>query len=236
MHGTSLALQDRALTILAACQEEVQAVSGNLYYASAYRATELGYWSPILYWMLADFGPTWPRKVLDVGCAYGTLLLASEWMTQMEGELYGIDFSPSYTSLELVGKHRINFAMCNVELDPLPWPVQFDAILLTEVLEHFNFQASPTLRKLRSALAPGGRIYLSTPDAIEWGRNTRHYPNYMSLPAPDPSYPVVDEHVWHFSESELRQVLHEAGLTVTRFAFSAAAGRPRHFNVTLEAA
>jgi SAM-dependent methyltransferase len=238
MHGTDLTQLNRTLAILQAAQEEVERLSTNDYYQRAYRESEVGCWSAVLDWLGEDFArisPVWPQRVLDVGCAYGTLLLVAK-LLDPDCRLYGLDFVPNYMSLELVGRHGINFAISNVELDPLPWPGPFDVILLTEALEHFNFQAAPTLRKLRDALAPGGRVYLSTPDAAEWGRITTRYQDYYSLPEPTAAAAIVDEHVWHFSEGELYQVIHEAGLKVTRFAFSRAPGRPRHFNLTLEAA
>ena len=92
--------------------------------------------------------------------------------------------------------------------------------MLTEVLEHLNFHPVPTLRKLRSLLAEDGRLFLSTPDSAEWGRVTKHYGSLAEIPPPQPGRPLVDDHVWQYSRSELLSVVREAGLDVVRFAYA----------------
>ena len=218
--------------LLEECQREVAALATHPHYAAAYRAEELSYWLHVPRWLYRDAGERPPRRCLDVGCAYGTLLLYARRLTGCEA--FGTDFTDAYAGRELFGRHGIQFAVSNVELDPLPWPHAFDVILFTEVLEHLNFRAAPTLRKLASHLAPGGLIYLSTPDAAEWGRTTRYYASYDEVPEPreELRHRVVDDHVWQFDEAELARVLEEAGLSVLRRAYAPGQGQ-RHFNLTL---
>jgi 2-polyprenyl-3-methyl-5-hydroxy-6-metoxy-1,4-benzoquinol methylase len=149
--------------------------------------------------------------------------------------VHGLDFDPVYMTDGLRSMEGIEWAESNVELDPIPWSGPFDFIVFSEVLEHLNFQAVPTLRKLVGVLRPGGRIYLSTPDASEWGETTVYHNSYAELPMPseDLREDVVDDHVWQFSESELVQVLAESGLKTLRFAFAPGSAGERHFNLTL---
>ena len=228
--------------LLQECQEEIalrtRTPKPNVYgYAPRYRNDELGYWLHIPRWMYEDFRKRVVQgemlRCLDVGCAYGTLLLYATKLLRCEP--YAIDFI-KYLDPSLVDDYGIHYLVNNIEREAFPWKVRFDAILFTEVLEHLNFNAGPTLEKLRRLLAPGGRLYLSTPDAAQWGRQTKYYARYSDLPMPaaDSQAPVVDDHVWQFEAEELRQLLRAAGFRAVRCDYSPGNGK-RHFNLTLEA-
>ncbi len=85
---------------------------------------------------------------------------------------------------------------------------QADLVYCSEVIEHL---AEP--RKFAAALArltrPGGRLYLTTPDAGHWRR-----------PAPFIAWKEVKppEHLIWFSKSSLTKLLTEAGFSRLRFA------------------
>lgn len=213
-------------------QQVVAELCPNSYYEQAYRAAEASYWTHVPRWIYLDNAANPFARCLDVGCAYGTLLVYTRILSGCEA--YGIDFVPAYMGDALRSAYDLRFAVRNVELDPIPWDVTFDAIILTEVVEHFCFSAVPTLRKLRAHLAKAGRVYLSTPDAAEWGRQLRYYQSYADVPIPDPTMRdrVVDDHVWHFNRDELFDVVAEAGFEVRRFDYAAGIGA-RHFNLTL---
>jgi SAM-dependent methyltransferase len=204
-------------------------------YANKYRIDEFGYWTHIPRWLYQDFHAAAASgqklRCLDVGCAYGTLLLFA--IKSLGCEPYATDFIP-YLDQSLVDDYRVRYQINNIEREAFPWPLRFDVILFTEILEHLNFKALPTLKKLRELLAPGGRLYLSTPDALEWGKQTKYYSRYSRLPKPNPRYPVIDDHVWQFSEDELKRLFAASGFEIARFDYSAGCGR-RHFNVALQA-
>jgi len=226
------ALTGDAKRAVAAAQKVVSSHDPHPHYAEAYRSSERRYWEHIPAWIIEDFGGG-AGACLDIGCAYGTLMVLCKQVTGCEA--YGTDFVPYYMSESLVAEQGLHYEISNIELDPIPWDRKFDIIVMTEVLEHLNFQARPTLQKLASALAPGGRFYLSCPDAAEWGPNHRYYSRYEDLPMPsDHSGSVIDDHVWHFSEDELRAVVASAGLDIERFAYARGDGS-RHFNLTLKA-
>ncbi|CAG0987821.1 hypothetical protein ANRL3_02560 [Anaerolineae bacterium] len=218
--------------LLAQCQDRVAATGPNPYYLSAYRAAERAYWSKIADWMREDAALAPPRRCLDVGCAYGTLLLYAQALADCE--VYGLDFLDCYLSPALAADAGIRFAVGNIELDPLPWPGPFDWIVFTEVLEHLNFQPLPTLLKLSSALSEDGRLYLSTPDAAQWGSTFKYYRRLADIPWPEESLRpgIVDDHVWQYTEQELFGVIEAAGLRVIRRGFSPGVGA-RHFNLVL---
>jgi SAM-dependent methyltransferase len=216
-------------------------------YASRYRRAELGYWQHIPRWMREDFAdrPADARQLqcLDVGCAYGTLLLFA--VKLLGCKPYAIDFV-NFIDSSLVNDYDINYAINNLEREPFPWDTRFDVILFTEVIEHLNFNAVPTLKKLRGLLAPGGRLYLSTPDASQWGRQTKYYARYADVPffSADAPRPVIDDHVWQFDETELKQVVNDAGFRIVRQDYAPGnrmrrfpfpGRRARHLNLTLAA-
>lgn len=218
--------------LLAEAQAEISARDPHPYYLQAYRAAEFAYWSEIPAWMAEDFTERRIRRCLDIGCAYGTLLRYVQLLTGCEA--FGIDFVDTYLSPSLRSAGGIRFAVCNIELDALPWPPGFDVIVLTEVLEHFNFHPVPTLRKISGLLSPGGLLYLSTPDASQWGRVYKYYSSYRSMPMPAESlrHRIVDDHVWQYDRQELLEIMRDAGLHILRWSYSPGVVH-RHFNLTL---
>ena len=102
--------------------------------------------------------------------------------------------------------------------------------MMTEVIEHFNFQPLPTLRKIHDALAPAGVFFLSTPDEHEWGRELKYYRRLADLPAADPSRKFQDGHIWIYSKSELTSLLRQAGFRVIRLEYAPGV-QNRHFNI-----
>lgn len=227
--------------VLSDCQEEIAGRTGEHEpntggYAARYRQDELGYWANIPRWIRDDFSKAAARRkklrCLDVGCAYGTLLLYA--IKSLGCEPYAVDFI-QFLPKSLIDDYGINYRISNIEREAFPWPLRFDVILFTEVLEHLNFNAVPTLKKLRKLLAPGGRLYLSTPDALHWGKQTKYYADYSELPMPSPDsqQPLIDDHVWQFNERELRRLTAAAGFRIARFDYSSGSVR-RHFNLALK--
>lgn len=211
------------------CQHEVATVDPHPYYLQAYRDQELSYWRQIARWMYADRRMP-VRRSLDIGCAYGTLSLLSQSLFTCQ--VYCTDFVATYLSPSLVAKHGWHFAVNNIELDAFPWDTTFEVIILTEVLEHFNFHPVPTLTKIRSLLSERGHLYLSTPDAHEWGHLSQPYASLAAIPLPQQGMPVADTHVYQYTKEEFVEVVTAAGLRIERFGY-APGTTARHLNATL---
>lgn len=197
------------------------------YYNTTYRKMELLYWQKLPGWMREDAQHRHVERILDIGCGYGTLLTLAT--RTYNGQGYCFDIS-DYLKPSFARAHNLAFARGNIELDPLPWREKFDVIIMTEVLEHFNFQPLPALKKIHAALVPGGVLFLSTPDARDWGRLTKYYKHLSDLPMPDRAAPVRDAHIWIYSERELSGLLDQAGFKISRLEYSKGNGN-RHFNV-----
>ncbi|MCX6623913.1 MAG: class I SAM-dependent methyltransferase [Acidobacteria bacterium] len=200
----------------------------NGYYRTTYRFAEPEYWAFFPKWMRADARERKVTRILDIGCGYGTLLTLAVKIYGAKG--YCIDSTPYISAL--AKKDNLVFAQGNIELDPLPWQEKFDVIIMTEVLEHFNFNPVPTLKKIRESMTPDGQFYLSTPDAKTWGRVQKYFKRLEDMPDPKPGAKVVDDHIWVYEKAELLRVLKEAGFKVEKLDYSNPKGAS-HFDVLL---
>ncbi|MBM4109190.1 MAG: class I SAM-dependent methyltransferase [Phycisphaerae bacterium] len=214
--------------VLADAQDRVGGSTPHPNYA-VYRQQERLYWAAAPRW-IAQAGLTDASRVLDVGCAYGTLAVFTRLAFRCS--VHGVDFIDAYTPRDLFRRLEIPFAVCNIELDDPPFSPGFDLIVFTEVLEHLNFHPVPTLTRLAGLLRPGGAIVLSTPDAAEWGRVTSFYPRIADMPPPARRDGYFDGHVWQYRVHELLWVFERAGLIPLAFEHSPGV-TARHFNALL---
>jgi SAM-dependent methyltransferase len=106
-------------------------------------------------------------QVLDVGCGPGWL---SEFLCRCGYWVTGVDISP-----EMIEIARERVAAIDRPIGPsgrepiaefhalrvreLPWESRFDAAILYDAMHHFDDELE-TLKVIRHALAPGGRIYV----------------------------------------------------------------------------
>jgi SAM-dependent methyltransferase len=157
-------------------------------------------------------------QILDVGCGPGWL---SELLARCGYWVTGIDISEDMVKIaeeriaaiprpiaEGVEEPVAEFSAMPVR--DLPWTDRFDAAVMYDTLHHFDDELE-TLRVIRRALVPGGRIYIEEgvrPPAGSDAERTliQEMERYGTLESPfDPAY--------------LTEVLEEAGFEgVTRFA------------------
>ena len=223
------------LPTLAAIQQAIARAdrSPEHYYASKYSIEETRYWSRIAGWMVEDYIERSAERhavhaILDIGCGYGTLLAYASQLYGAAGTCFDV---VSYLQPEVMRRYGLSFAKGSVEVNALPSGATYDVIVMTEVLEHFNFRPIPTLSKIRASLADGGVVFLSTPDAeSSWGRITKYYPSLDSLPALDTTAQWIDGHIWQYSQSELERVLAQAGFGI-RALERVNGAQGKHFNV-----
>ena len=114
------------------------------------------------------------QKVLDVGCFRGDLLVALPDTLQK----FGIE--PSVAARAIAAQRHITVLGSDVDNSALG-PLQFDAILLLDVLEHLP-RPMDALRHLRAHLANSGIMILSTgnTDALPWRLMRRRYWYYVT--------------------------------------------------------
>jgi SAM-dependent methyltransferase len=144
-----------------------------------------------------------PGRLLDVGCGLGYLLEAA---AARGWEPYGVELSVegARRAAEGVGAHRV---FCGaLEQAPLE-PASFQAVTLTDVLEHLPDPVG-SLRRCRELLAPGGVVLIATPQVGSFSQRLlgRHWFQYK------------DEHLQLFTRRALGVALERAGLQAVAFA------------------
>jgi SAM-dependent methyltransferase len=203
-------------------------------YYPVYKQYELGYWLPVPRWLAQDLtqgSPNSPLDVLDLGVAYGTLLIYSSLLNPA-CQLHGLDFNCE-TAARMGRIRPMTLQTANIELEEVSFGKQFDHIIFTEILEHFNFAPLPTLKKIKALLKPTGKLYLSTPDAAEWGR-LPDYESWRDIPAaPEAGFAKTeDRHIYQYTQQELFELVVEAGFRVETWDFSPGYGQ-RHIAMRL---
>ncbi|MFB4329251.1 methyltransferase domain-containing protein [Paenibacillus sp. CR_12] len=174
------------------------------HYLSVYKDEEASYWYPLLS-ILDSLLVNRGAKVLDIGAAYGTLLMYS---VLSGAQAHGLDHMADYWSVELEQDYGIRWSQCNVEAEDIPGNERYDIVLFTEVLEHMNYNPIPVLRKIHDKLMPGGSLLISTP----WKRHfapARHDPDLLDMPYYRIGDGFVDAEMKYYSIDEI-YVLAEA--------------------------
>lgn len=199
------------------------------YYANFYREKyapqEINYWYPALSWISSLDNID---SIIDIGAAYGTLLMYSVHRHQPDNAV--ICDPVSYFSNKLAEKYSIQLSSIDIERESIDLSRLYDLVIFTEVIEHLNFNPLPTLKKLRSMLRDNGHIVLTTPDSDSWGKTTKYYNSLLEIPVyGGQGVPWIDDHIWQYAKTELDALLSSAGLIVKRFAYAPGSpGSGRH--------
>jgi 2-polyprenyl-3-methyl-5-hydroxy-6-metoxy-1,4-benzoquinol methylase len=103
----------------------------------------------------------WARsgKLLDIGCSTGLFLSAAR-AAGWDGQ--GLEYSPDSSRIARE-VHHLEVRTGELRADTYP-PGSFDVVTLWDVIEHVP-DPFATLVLIRHILAPGGRLFLKTPNA-----------------------------------------------------------------------
>jgi len=130
--------------------------------------------------------------ILDAGFGWGTISIASHIM---DNNITSIDlFCPPPVFYGINWIYPVDIQDPDFELEQ-----RFDYILLLEVLEHFNFNVKPTLKKLVSWLKEDGILIITTPDKERFNENL---PDII-LPEYDKNIKIKDSHIRFYDENDL---------------------------------
>lgn len=121
-------------------------------------------------------------RVLDIGPAYGTLLLFS---ALSGAECYALDNTTQYWSEALATEYGLQWIQRDIEAAGIPGSATYDIVLLTSVLEHLRFNPLPVLRNIHGRLAVQGSLLLTTPwkrhvDPLSPAKDFTDLPDYNS--------------------------------------------------------
>lgn len=117
--------------------------------------------SPIHRRLLNWAAPGPGRKILDVGCGCGELVIHA---ALAGAEATGLDYSEAALALarEAAGRLGARARFHLGDVSELP-PNQYDAILIADVVEHLHqHQLERLYQDLSARLAPGGRLIIHT--------------------------------------------------------------------------
>ena len=141
------------------------------------------------------------RRLLDVGCGNGEFLACASamgWIAE------GIDVDPAAVAIATIAGFSAKHTDLN---DPSLKPESYDQITLSHVIEHM---ASPhdQLRKCLNLLAPGGRLWLQTPNINSLGHQV-FGAAWRGLEPP--------RHLVLFNRAALKKVLSDIGFIHIKF-------------------
>ena len=138
-----------------------------------------------------------PGRLLDVGASFGHFLAEA----QSRFEAYGIELNTRAVAWS-VNQFGVRNEVASLYELPPALPRVFQAITMWDVIEHLD-DPRRALAACRERLAPGGWLFLSTPDAgspIARALGTRwHYQDPL-------------QHINLFSRRNLQRVLRDSGL------------------------
>jgi 2-polyprenyl-3-methyl-5-hydroxy-6-metoxy-1,4-benzoquinol methylase len=149
--------------------------------------------------------PSKRERVLDAGCGSGTI---SQFLSLHAGDVVGVDSNPSAISYATSTYNVPNLQFRLGQFQDLIAEKLFDRIYCIEVIEHlYEPQVAEVLSLFHKLTAPGGQLFLTTPNyrsawpLIEWLLDR------LALVA------TLDEaqHVTHFTKGKLREMLSRAG-------------------------
>jgi 2-polyprenyl-3-methyl-5-hydroxy-6-metoxy-1,4-benzoquinol methylase len=140
------------------------------------------------------------RRLLDVGCGNGAFLVH---MRRLGWEVEGLEPDPRSGALAREAGLTVHAGPLEAERIGAG---RFDAVTLSHVIEHVHDPAA-LMRECLSALRPGGRLWIATPNLGAAGREVF---GASWLPLDPPRHLVL------FSRRALRRLLHGAGFTDVR--------------------
>ena len=110
--------------------------------------------------LLATLPPA-PAHVLEIGTTPGQF---TEILCRAGYQVAGVDLFPDQRA-ELWRRLGVEVLFCNIDEQPLPYAdAKFDAVVLSEVIEHLVSSPLPALREMARVLRPGGRLMITTPN------------------------------------------------------------------------
>jgi 2-polyprenyl-3-methyl-5-hydroxy-6-metoxy-1,4-benzoquinol methylase len=143
------------------------------------------------------------RRFLDVGCSGGFMVEAAR---EAGYEATGLDID--VVSIDYAREHFPEIALFNrtVEEFRALYSGKFDLIYCSEVIEHVP-QPRPFMSAIAELLAPGGILFITTPDISHW-RVPKDIRTWIGFAPP--------AHCVYFTPDSLIRLIEDVGLRLIR--------------------
>jgi 2-polyprenyl-3-methyl-5-hydroxy-6-metoxy-1,4-benzoquinol methylase len=155
-----------------------------------------------------------PVRILDVGCAQGTLALL---LAEAGHHVVAVDLRSEFLEYARTRyeKGAIEFVQGNALKLNLPGP--FDLIFANQILEHLVHPVE-LVRGLAGLLAPGGRLVATTPNGRYLKSKLPLFRELGNLAQYEDRqfFPDGDGHFFAYAANELQNIFGEAGLVQIR--------------------
>jgi len=153
------------------------------------------------------------RRIADFACAQGNFSLM---LAEQGYEVLGVDIHPEF--LKYAGKKYTHgtFHTHQANLIDFRDPKGFDGILVGEVIEHVAFPKE-LLNSVFANLKAGGICILTTPNGADYCSNLPTYEQVTNISELIPRQFHWGDHLFLYTENELRKLIIEAGMEVLYF-------------------
>lgn len=165
-----------------------------------------------------------PARVVELGSAPGDQIAR---LADLGYEAVSVDIGTSADGWSdgevgrmerLLKEHGVEAVTWDLEQTPYPLPdASFDAVIMTEVYEHLRDFPVRSLQEVRRVLKPGGRLYLTTPNAAYLVNRVRALQGQVPTASSIEDWIGGIPHARHAREytfAEMRHVLEYAGLRI----------------------
>jgi SAM-dependent methyltransferase len=172
------------------------------------------------------------RRVLEISSFLGVVDIA---LAKIGFEVYTYDipeFQNNSKLNELYSKFNVHPSsgyLKDVWQNGLPYPDDhFDAVILSEVVEHLNFNPLPVFQEINRILKKDGILYITTPNQVNLinrikiilGRSIRNSISDSVTQLDQTQHTICGIHWREYTLEELIQLLEIMGFAVTTYTFS----------------
>jgi len=173
-----------------------------------------------------------PKRVLEISSFLGVVDVT---LAKIGFEVHTYDipeFQQNGNLNKLYSKYNIHPSsgyLQDVGKTGLPYPDDhFDAVILSEVLEHLSFNPLPVLQEINRTLKKGGILYITTPNQVRktnrinilFGLSIRNTINDSVIQLDGEKKTICGIHWREYTLLELIQLLEITGFTVSTYYFS----------------
>ena len=151
------------------------------------------------------------ERILDLACGTGIMARLAKQRAGASARVVGVDISPDMLAVARTVEPGIDWRVGDVAALPLAAEEQFDVVVCQQGLQFFPDKAAAAAQ-MRRALAPGGRLAVST-----W-RSDNEIPFFLELRRVAEGHlgPIADQRYSFGDAAALEVLLHDAGFHEVR--------------------